>query len=297
MPSSKRYALALLLLVACAFAFDRLGAQAMHFLVLQSQFRYSRLYGSQKMDNKLVFIGNSRGINSFYAPHVAKELSKSSINLSYNGISMKMMEVLLRDYLERHEKPEIVFVEITSGGGDIRKHKVFLGDSKRFRTLYRSQCPKDFACTNVSHLYRYNDEQLLRILYYIGRTDQTWINRYTLSPALEEETRNDQTPVRLETSEESLSALGRIEKLLAKEGVAVRYVIAPYLPAWRNRIENMEEYKQQLRGVLRKGTPIWDYSDAFEENAYFADRIHTNEAGAVPFFERMRADGLFDLNR
>lgn len=294
MPSSKRYALALLLLVASAFAFDRLGAQAMHFLVLQSQFRYSRLYGSQKMDNKCVFIGNSRGVNSFYAPHVEKELSTSAINISYNGLSMEMMEIFLKDYLERHEKPEIVFVEITSGGGSLQSHKMFLGDSKRLRTRYRSQCPKAFVYTNVSHLYRFNDEKVLRILYYLGRTDQTWINRYTLSPELEEQTRNDPTPVRLGISEGALAALSRIEKLLAEEEIAVRFVITPYLPAWRNRIENMEEYKQQIRSVLPKGTPVWDYSDALKDNACFSDRIHTNDVGAIPLFDKMREDGLFD---
>jgi hypothetical protein len=297
MPSSKQYALALLLLVASAFAFDRLGAQAIHFLVLQSQFRYSRLYGSEKMDNQLIFIGNSRGVNSFYVPCVEKNLSRSAINLSYNGLSMGMMEIFLKDYLERHEKPEIIFVEITGGGGSPQRNTIFLDDSKRLRTLYRSQSPKAFGYTDVSHLYRFNDEQLFRILYYIGRTDQTWINRYALSPELVDQARNDPTPVRLGISLESLSALSRIDKLLAEEGIAVRYIIAPYMPAWRNRIANMEEFKQQIGSVLRKGTPICDYSDALNENAYFADRIHTNLTGAVPLFEIMRADGLFDLNR
>ena len=41
-------------------------------LVLKSNFRFSRLYKGG-MDNTYLFIGNSRGVNSFYQPEQKKD--------------------------------------------------------------------------------------------------------------------------------------------------------------------------------------------------------------------------------
>lgn len=293
-PVWKRWAAGVLLLLV-VFLGDRGIGYGLHRLLLSSELRYSQMYaGGLEMDG--LILGSSRGVNGFYAPGLSARLGTEWLNLSHNGVSTRLLEALLRDYLELNAKPEIVIVEVTSVQSDlsaIMNLKMYWGQSEHLGALAREYSKKDYYGAEVSWLYAHNSEMFLRAMHYLDRTDQDWINRYSITTALLEQTR-ELPPQQYEAPKpENVAALRRILELCQQQDIEVRLVFTPLLPAYVGKLENLDAWIASLQAEIGGGQRIYNYAAALDDPNDFADRVHLNVHGVETLMEQMIADGVF----
>ena len=264
------------------FSGDRIIALVLDKISLLSNFRFSMVYqGGQ--DKDLIIIGDSRGVNSFYAPEIEKMTGMRVLNLSYNGAWGELGELLLLDYLERNRKPKLLIVEITSfakpRGKLINDLKLYASHSRRLQIIGPQIAPDVFYWSNVSHLYRYNSEIFFRVLYYLNKSDQSWVNRYKISPGLLQHVA-ESPDESMAMIPENINALKRIVDRATKLGIDVRLVVGPYLPAYVSKIPNLDIWVSKIQKLVGPDYPIWNFSTSIEYSDFFADRVHLNYEGS-----------------
>jgi hypothetical protein len=281
-------------LVATLLAGDRILASFLDTVLLRSGLRFSVLYGGgQKCD--ILILGNSRGVNTFYAPAIQEATGMSTLNLSYNGMSADVAEALFLDYLDRNRKPQILIVEITNlthRSELLNDLKLYAPHSERLMGLLRETNPGAVRWVTLSHLFRFNSEMFLRALYYQRGTDQNWINRYQINRALLNSTASDNSH-ELRTFPENLAALKRIVSRAQALGIHVRMVVGPYLPAYGKSISNLNQWVEDVGKEMTGSTPVRDYSSAITDVSAFADRMHLNYEGSRALLKRLISDGVF----
>jgi hypothetical protein len=284
--------------LAIVYLGDRAIGAFFDLLVRSSQFRFSVLYrGGQEYE--ILIFGDSRGVNTFYAPGIEQAIGRRTLNLSYNGMSIRLAECLLYDYLERNKPPRLIILEISSlanNDGLAGDLKVFVPYSQRLKRLYRHQNKEEALWVELSHLFRYNAEIFLRVIYYWRRSDTEWINRYRMNQRFVGNL-DGNAKTTLELLSENLASLERIIQEAKDRGIRVRLVIGPYLPAYAIRISNFSTWVWQVQTFVGPENPIWDYSLAIKDFAAFADRIHLNYGGSHILLEKLAKDGLFDLGK
>jgi hypothetical protein len=258
--------------------------QVIDAVISKSSFRYSQLFSDNALlDHKVVCIGNSRGLNSFYTPYVNKTYDVDSYNLSFNGLRMPMMEIFIDEYISKNSDLEHAFIEVTniidpdtlvrysafniySNKSKVIQDKIFETDAQRYWT------------TKFFPLYRYNTEKLFRILYYVLKpTDQDWINRYRIPITLEAEIESLEQQY-FQIHQEDLISLSRVIKKLENQDVKVVLFVAPYLPRYLDKVSNLDAVITEIETQTNKA--IIDLSDFVQNTELFADRVHTNEGGA-----------------
>lgn len=282
--------------VTVLFAVDRLGGRALEALLMRSQFRYSLLYGG-RADAELVIMGNSRSVNSFYQPWVEESTQRTTLNMGYNGLSAGVVHALGLDYFEFSEPPKLLVVETTILAGDLdtpgllETFKPYSLESTRLRAMLQEEAPRRSA-TRLSRLYCYNSELFMRALYYLDRTDQTWINRYRINQKMLDSVAETK-PFELECDSDRLALLADLIDRARRRNVEVRLVLSPFLPAYAARITNLDEYLSAIEA--KTGLKVWNYATAVDEVDAFADRVHLNEYGSGILLKRMVADGFFEL--
>jgi hypothetical protein len=292
---ARRWVAWLLGLVALTWAGDRVLAAALAPLVLESEQRFSRLYrGGLAPD--VVVLGNSRGVNAFYAPRLSEVTGLRVWNLSYNGMSSELAAAVFEDYLDRNRAPRVLVLEVTSvysAHEAVRDLRLYRRFSPRLAELNRRHDPKGAATSRLVHLYDYNNEMFGRTLFYQRRSDQDWINRGRIAPELLASLDTLGT-VELRMPADNLAALDRLVRRARDAGIRVELVVSPFLPAYREKIGNYEEWKRRLSAEL-DGARIWDFSTSVADVDAFGDRIHLNQRGSELLLPQLLAAGLFDL--
>ncbi|HTO07888.1 MAG TPA: hypothetical protein VMR86_12625 [Myxococcota bacterium] len=282
----------LAVLAACVLAGDRALSALFDSQLLRSQFRFSVAARGGQPANLLV-LGDSRGVNGLYAPELERLTGMHVLNLAYNGMSTLVAEAVLRDYLQRNETPRAVLLEVTNVQD---AHTLLNGlmcywrQGPALAALAREWSPLNARAVSAFHLYAYNGEIPMRVLFYRNRSDQDWINRYRISPAVIEDARQA-SDFEFATRDENLAALGRMTTLARERGIALRLVVVPYLPEFVAHARNWDGWIQRIQAAAG-GERIWDYGHAVTDHAHFADRLHLNEVGGVPFAELLARDGF-----
>lgn len=289
-----RLALLVALVGGVALAGDRLLGWVGHRLLLESEFRFSRLYRGDLPAETLV-LGNSRAVNALLAPALEERTGRTVRSLAWNGLSAELGRVLWADWLERHEPPELLLVEVSFVTGSNRQ----LGDFRPYYRwspglgeLARRDASRAWGGCRVTRLYCLNSPLTLRAAYYATRSDQGWVNRYRISPALVAAT--DTLPPQavdpiLQANVEALRAL---LDSADEAGVEVRLLWAPYLPVYRARLPGAGAWLRSLEEAL--GRRVWDLSGALAGEALFSDRIHLNDAGARALADTLVARGFVE---
>jgi hypothetical protein len=282
--------LALLLVV---FVGDTLATRVLDRLTLSSEARFSKLYAGRLPKNAVWIIGNSRALNTFYAPTLSDRTQQPVINLSYNGLSMSVIDVLLRDALERNGRPRRVVIEVSAvlqSGEVLDDLRMYTRFSPRLAELNAQVLPQTHAISRVVGLYSYNSETFFRVLHYLDKSDQDWINRYHISADTLRKIKSSPA-TRHQTRPAELAALKRTLAWLAAEGLESKLVLGPYLPEYAAKISNLADWRSELERELRQ--PIVDLSDAVLETSAFADGIHLNEQGGKLLADIVVRGGLF----
>jgi hypothetical protein len=285
------YVLAFILLF---FVGDRILADFLMQMVLKSQTRFSAIFRPSQIE-RLLILGNSRGVNAFYSPEIQRATGLPVLNLSYNGLSMELAEALLGDYLDRHPAPRMVIIEVTNlddGPDVIKELKLYRKQSPRLAALLEKNDRLGATAGQWFHLYNFNGELFLRSLYYLGQSDQGWINRYRISPALQESLR--QSPgEELAWKPGNMKALKRMLKMARERGIQVRLLVAPYFPEYAPKIANLTSWIQEVQEQVGPGFPVWDYSRLLGDREGFADRRHLNAQGSHLLLQRFLTDRFF----
>jgi hypothetical protein len=290
----RRAALRLLLLVALVFAGDRVLARAGTSLLLDSELRFS-VAARGGLPPLVLVLGDSRAVNAFWTPELARISGERAFNLAYNGMSTRIAEALLRDYLAANAKPRMIVLEVSNVQDRHALSSALAGYwpvSPHLAALGRELSPRNAVATRVSHLFALNGEIFLRALRYRRRSDQDAINRFRTTPEILAAARA-LAPFELKAHADNLEALGRIVALARANGCALRLVVAPYLPEYVAHAANWDAWIATIEEAAGADARVWDYGRADADPAHFADRLHLNADGAVPFLERLGRDGFF----
>jgi hypothetical protein len=283
----------LAVLAVLALAGDRLLALGIDRVVASSQLRFSLVRrGGQSA--RVIVLGDSRGVNGFYAPELTRLLRAQVLNLSYNALSTRMAEALLRDYLARSAPPRLLVLEITNvemKHDELPDLRCYWNGCPELGRLAGTLFPVQRMATRISHLYGLNGEAPLRALYFLRRSDQDMVNHYRIEPALLAAVRV-MPGFELTAREDNLEALGRIVRLAREKGIEVRLAVTPNLPDYVAHATNRTAWLARVRQAA-DGEPIWDYGRADSVPAHFADRVHLNDLGASLFAARLVRDGFF----
>jgi len=268
--------------VLVVFAGDRLGAYLLGRVVLHSGTRFSVLYSGRITPGSVVAIGNSRGVNAFSPAVLSSRLGVPCVNLSYNGMSLRVGDALLRDLVDQGGRPRLVMIELSAVGADmslLNELRMYEPWSPRLRELDAANWPRAHTVSRFCHLYAFNGEMLSRNAYYLRHSDQDWVNRYVMTPEALQAQRVA-PPLELSSRPEELRALGELVRWLDGRHIPVMLVIGPYLPEYRARIANYDVWLAELRGELG-GHPVLDYSQAIQDRSLFADELHINAEGTA----------------
>jgi len=276
--------IATLLLVVMAG--DRLMSWALGRLLVRSQFRYSQLYrGGTNAD--ILIMGDSRGVNSFYAPAIEELTGKKAFNLSYNSMSPVVAEALILDYLDRNQPPKIAIIEPTCvqvDGAVLTELRPFATMSPRLMSLYQQKHPDAARTEKIFHLLLLNTGFFVDALHYMRHSDQDWIMRSSLPATSQPEGKRAITFL-----PGNREAMQRIVKALRQRGVEVRFVVAPY---YAKGIENLPELAAGLS--LDDHVRLTTYDTVLSDPALFADHVHLNETGSRAFLAMLKRDGVLE---
>lgn len=280
-------------LLALVFAGDRVLGWALDQVLVRSQFRFSRLFRGGN-DADIIILGDSRGVHSFYQPEIEKLTGLRTFNLSYNSMSTRIAEAVLRDYLDHNRAPRLVVIEATCTipegalAGELRTYASF---SPRMAALYAEGHPDGARMGRLFHLFSLNSEFYLEALHYELKSDQDWINRSTIPPGL----RNRQPGLWSLPRPDNLEALNGIVTLLRQRGIEVRLVLAPYWPV----PVNIAAIANAIDVSLRRADPqlhVLNYAGAVSDPEEFADGVHLNERGSIALLQILQRDGVFAVH-
>ena len=270
------------------FVGDRLFGYGLRQLTEHSEFRYSRLYTDRGAAD-VVILGNSRGL-TFYQPFLEDLTGKSTLNLSYNAMSMDIAAVLLGDYLDEYGAPERLILDPTLLDRDnpdlVRDFRVYAQFSGSLDSLLHRADTSIYYGTKVAHLTRYGGEVAQRMLFYLNQSDEQWIVDRQIAPSMVEEVGDE--PYRLPYTLARLEVLRDVVERYEAAGTRVDLVIAPYYPAFARTLSNLDSLilDAQRFTDLR----VYDYSRSVNGEVNFGDYQHLNKAGAEVFVRRLVGD-------
>jgi len=278
--------------VALLFVGDRLGAWGLQKLVARSQDRYVAMYeGRAKAD--ILVLGNSRADNHFPPEMMNRALGVTTVNLGLGGVSEKLSEALMQDFIERNGTPKLIVLEATALEVDpttIGDMMIFTSYSRRIAALLKESMPRLFYTMRVFNLFQYNNEMLWRILYHVWNPPFDRVHRGTMTAALLEQIRK--RSIHLTNYADNEAALRRMLDYAQQRGVPVRIVIAPFLKDQFAKFTNFESWRAQVER-LAPGQKIWDYSHSFDNPALFRDSVHMNTVGTKQLLQVMIDDGFY----
>jgi len=241
--------------------------------VLASRFRLSELYrGGLRED--VVIAGNSRAVHAFYAPALAARSGLHVFNLGYNGLSFDITQALVRDYLAHNAAPRAMILEVSNlaGTGDtlLPDLRPYFSEPGALSDLARAEVPCISAIGDLVHLYRYNSELFLRILYYLRKDDQDWVLHGTGIDRAAERRLALEAPLPSYAVDQATRLRGLLQFLVAR-GITPILVIAPYPPALRDR-PGYDTWRGALQDALGADGEILDFGAALERFALFSGR-------------------------
>jgi lysophospholipase L1-like esterase len=146
----------------------------------------------------------------------------------------------------------------------------------------------------ISKLMQYNSEltmyAAMHFLTHGGQVVEATLSRKQISPEFAADT-DKMSPIELKTEEAELQAVKRMADECRQRGIEFKLVLAGYLPAYRKKIANLQEWQDQIKKAT--GLEVIDLSDVGSNSAFF-DRIHLNAEGSRRTAEMMVEQGLFD---
>jgi hypothetical protein len=288
------------LIVVFCFAFivftsDRVLSIYLGKLLLKSNFRISLLYKG-KSSSDIILIGNSRATASLYAPDIEKLTKKNTFQLGYQGMSMNLAEILIKDYYDKNKKPKLIVIEATCLMTDdvlINDLKAYAWLSPRLAEKFKLLDPMGYKLSQLSNLYYFNGEIFLKTLFLLKKPDPYSISSLEMTADMLLTIKKHQIWV---SRAENLKALKRIIEFAGSHGSEVRLLLAPVHPNHFKEISNINAWKAEINELLKTGTTsLWDYLEALDDSKKFSDSYHVNYQGSKALLKHLYDDGFFTI--
>lgn len=269
---------------------DRFAGYYLQQQATSSQFRYSRLYDGRAAAD-ILLVGNSRGL-TFYQPYIEEKTGLSTCNLSYNGMPAELAAVLSMDYIERYPAPKAIVIDITLCDRPneelMTAFTTYMNQSVRLDTFLHRKLPKVWWGSQVTRLFRFNNEVFQRALYYKSKSDEDWLLDRVISERLAAKVDSMKYSMRADL----IPPLDTLTAYAVAKGIPVKLVIGPYFPGFARNINNMDLDSLKLIVEQRTGLPVHDYRSALSDPAVFGDLQHPNKKGSIQYIDLMMADGI-----
>src|SRR4030095_1434495 len=155
-----RRATCVVLFLAVVFVGDRLVSFGAMKLIQNSKNQFVRMYQGKVAAN-FVFLGNSRVDRNFDFEKMNQMTGKSCLNLGLRGNHMLISEVLLKDFVQRYGKPELVVIELshsTASPYTVGEMGIFSYCSTNMQALAKSIDPTYATFASVFHSLRFNNQ-------------------------------------------------------------------------------------------------------------------------------------------
>jgi hypothetical protein len=288
----------LLLLAAIYLIGDWAGATAFSSLMWRSNLPFPKMYEGQ-YDAEIVCLGNSRGVHGFPKEIMEEITGKRVANLSFNGLAPQIAECFLRDYLDHCPPPKVVlaeanFIEMATTAPGVMKFSPYFSKSPRLFDLASSFDWTYPVVGRISKLMQYNSDlttyAAIHFLAHRGKEDEDALVRRQISPQVVADTKV-MSPLSLQINEEEAAAVKRMAEECRQRGIEFKLVLTGYLPAYREKIENLEDWKADVAKAT--GVEVIDLSDVPSDAAFF-DRVHLNAEGSRLTAEMIVEQGLLD---
>lgn len=256
--------------------------------------RFPMVY-SGALEADVAILGNSRGIHMFHPPAIERECDVKVANLSFNDLPPAIMPILWSDYLRHHAPPRLLVLEVSCIGvvdypASTERFTVLMAKNPKFGDAIRSENPRHYWLAQLSHLFRFNSPLTWRSLLFLKRDDQSWIMNSQLNETMMAETIAN-ADAELRKDQSRLEAIKRTIEIADEHDVEVRCVVAPYAPAYFERLDGFDSWLNWVQGSL--GRQVEDLSKQVKEMEHFADHLHLHEAGASHFAKQLSRQGFF----
>ena len=247
-----------------------------------------------KLNAEILVLGNSRGLRLFSDSAFEDNLGMSSANLSVQSASTEISLMILKDYLDRNQKPRIVIHEITDlirNNDAVRTLRVYASSSPRLRTIQYQMEPKWAIFGEVFPTLDYNNQEFREWSAQVIRGKPSYLYETEMPLDLVSEV-NTSFPIQYISTAENLNALAEIHSICEKHQIKYIPVVAPLFPGYRRNIANFDDWIDEVELILGSDCSMADYSDheAFVERELYADHIHINRRGVTIFFDLIRTD-------
>jgi hypothetical protein len=295
----------LIALILVTFIGDRTLGFALKKRAVKAPFRYSKLYYADSLDYKIVIAGNSRG-NKFYAPELDKLTHKKTFNLSFDGLPIEYTSCLVMDYLDRHQAPELLIVEISSNICQVpalkTDFKAFYGDSKRLDSLIKAvSLPEDENAglkmavgSQLSWLFRYNHSHFAARFFTHSPdpNDIEWAEKTSMDASTIDRIRFGYWNI--PPTEEQIKAIIELVNYAQAKKVKIKLVIAPFLPAFAHEIRQVSLTPLIQRIETTTTIKVADYSTLINDVSLFANSSHLNQRGSLKMMDTLNKIHFFE---
>ena len=279
-------------LIAVLFTGDRLIGKAFQSQVTNSLFRYSRMYRGDAAADILI-VGNSRGLN-IYQPYMEEQTGKKTFSVCYFSMPCEIAAALTQDYIDKYPSVKTVLVEISvvemSDDKLLPGFTTYIPYSKRIDSVIKSKAYDVWKYSQVTHLYRFNNEVFQRALYYRSKLDDDWFYEREIGETLINDAEN--RSVEFRAPDVHIKDLKDSADYCRAKNIDVKFVIGPFFP--RYKVKNLELLKQKVQTAT--GYTVYDYSYAIQDYTAFSDYLHANRKGGKKFVDLMIRDGLVQMD-
>lgn len=276
---SSRPLLTLVVLVALVLGLDRGLSRGLGHVVDDSRFRYARVF-TDAVAADVVVLGNSRAVHSLYAPELTRDWCRPVMNLAYNGMPMRVQDIVLDRLLASDTPPKIVVLEVTaalSPPASTTELTSFASGDARLMGRIAPDADHLIPWYDVFHLLAFNNELFWRALYYRGRDDQTWINRRSPISAASVRAVQANPPRDFDIAPGAPAALARITAAADAAGVPLVLFVAPYHDSLLARVPAAATWADTLSTTSH---PVRNLTRALAGDTDFTDPLHMNIQGA-----------------
>ena len=288
----------ILIFLLIVFVGDRMIGGLVERLFLKTGFRYAMLYRGE-LPCEIAILGNSRGLHMFHPPSIKSVTEKEVSNLAFNALPTVVMPIIWEDYLVHHQPPKLLVLEVSCVGtpdkpGSLERFSILIDQNMEYAEVLGQQNLKFYYATRLSRLFRYNTPLLLRSAMFMKKSDQPWIMNSQLNAEAMEKAVQESDAI-LIRSAENVAAIRQVLETAKEHGVEVKLVMAPYYPAYLERLTDVDDWLVWLESEL--GQKIENHTGLLSDPNSFTDHLHLNETGALSLAEKLDAIDFFDTTK
>jgi hypothetical protein len=283
-----------LVVIVSVLVLDRAVAAAMGTLLLYSDDRAARIYAGGRADD-VAIIGTSVG-NAMANPAVlSDQTGRRVFMMAIHGLDPYTQDALVRDYVALNAPPRLALIEVRSARLEAVQAKIlelYARPATHVRTLLDQKRETYVPWDSIFHLYRFNSPELAQaVKNLVIRNDQaSGRSNGRITPGVISAWRRGTNIDHVDP--QLVDAFVSTVSALRMAGTIPVVVIAPMHPSGRYQAQIM---RSDVVSRLPSGILVCDFADYLDDDRYFEDPAHLNDAGRAaiaPLFDALIANQI-----